>query len=75
MFVSVVVLKQIKLQGIIIIPKPIIQYIEDANAACGVKVMITELDVDVFPLTKEGQITGQGHCRKYLNSFLTSLKR
>lgn len=41
---------------------PRIQYIEeaiDAYAACGVKVMITELDVDVLPLTKEGQIIGQ----------------
>lgn len=38
-------------------------YIEaaiDAYAALGVKVMITELDVDVLPLTKEGQIVGQG---------------
>jgi len=38
-------------------------YIEaaiDAFAACDVKVMITELDVDVLPLTKEGQIIGQG---------------
>jgi endo-1,4-beta-xylanase len=38
------------------------KYIEDAIdsfAACGVKVMITELDVDVLPLTKEGQIIGQ----------------
>jgi endo-1,4-beta-xylanase len=37
------------------------KYIEDAidaYAACGVKVMITELDVDVLPLSKEGQITG-----------------
>jgi endo-1,4-beta-xylanase len=37
------------------------QYIEDAidaYAACGVKVMITELDVDVLPLSKEGQIAG-----------------
>ncbi len=42
---------------------PKTQYIEDAidaYAACGVKVMITELDVDVLPLTKEGQIIGQG---------------
>lgn len=31
----------------------------DAYAALGVKVMITELDVDVLPLTKEGQIIGQ----------------
>lgn len=39
------------------------EYIEtaiDAYAACGIKVMITELDVDVLPLTKEGQIIGQG---------------
>src|SRR6476619_4465077 len=42
---------------------PKTKYIEDAidaYAACGVKVMITELDVDVLPLTKEGQIVGQG---------------
>jgi endo-1,4-beta-xylanase len=32
----------------------------DAYATLGVKVMITELDVDVLPLTKEGQIIGQG---------------
>jgi len=32
----------------------------DAYAALGLKVMITELDVDVLPLTKEGQIIGQG---------------
>ncbi len=39
------------------------EYIEDAIdafAATGVKVMITELDIDVLPLTKEGQIIGQG---------------
>lgn len=39
------------------------QYIEDAikaYAEAGVKVMITELDVDVLPLTKEGQIIGTG---------------
>ena len=38
------------------------EYIEaaiDSFAATGVKVMITELDVDVLPLTKEGQIIGQ----------------
>lgn len=38
------------------------RYIEeaiDAYAALGVKVMITELDVDVLPLTREGQIIGQ----------------
>jgi endo-1,4-beta-xylanase len=42
---------------------PKTEYIEaaiDAYAACGVKVMITELDLDVLPLTKEGQIIGQG---------------
>jgi endo-1,4-beta-xylanase len=42
---------------------PETKYIEaaiDAYAACGVKVMITELDIDVLPLTKEGQIIGQG---------------
>jgi endo-1,4-beta-xylanase len=39
------------------------EYIEaaiDSFAALGVKVMITELDVDVLPLTKEGQIIGTG---------------
>ncbi len=30
----------------------------DSFAALGVKVMITELDVDVLPLTKEGQVIG-----------------
>lgn len=46
---------------------PKTKYIEeaiDAFAACGVKVMITELDVDVLPLTKEGQIIGQGMADK-----------
>ena len=41
---------------------PKTEYIEaaiDAYAALGVKVMITELDVDVLPLTKEGQIIGR----------------
>jgi endo-1,4-beta-xylanase len=40
---------------------PKTEYIEaaiDAFAALGVKVMITELDVDVLPLTREGQIIG-----------------
>lgn len=32
----------------------------DAYAALGLKVMITELDVDVLPLTKEGQVIGIG---------------
>ncbi len=42
---------------------PDLHYIEeaiDAYAALGVKVMITELDVDVLPLTREGQIIGTG---------------
>lgn len=42
---------------------PKTKYIEaaiDAYAAAGVKVMITELDIDVLPLTKEGQIIGMG---------------
>jgi endo-1,4-beta-xylanase len=40
---------------------PRTEYIEaaiDAYAALGVKVMITELDIDVLPLTREGQIIG-----------------
>jgi endo-1,4-beta-xylanase len=39
------------------------EYIEaaiDSFAAAGVKVMITELDVDVLPLTREGQVIGTG---------------
>lgn len=46
---------------------PKTEYIEaaiDAYAACNVKVMITELDVDVLPLTREGQIIGQGMADK-----------
>jgi endo-1,4-beta-xylanase len=46
---------------------PRTQYIEaaiDAYAALGVKVMITELDVDVLPLTREGQIIGTGMLHK-----------
>ena len=41
---------------------PKTDYVEhaiDTLASLGVKVMITELDVDVLPLTKEGQIIGQ----------------
>jgi endo-1,4-beta-xylanase len=41
---------------------PKTEYIEvaiEAYAALGIKVMITELDVDVLPLTREGQIIGQ----------------
>ena len=54
------------------------EYIEaaiDAYAALGVKVMITELDVDVLPLTKEGQIIGQGmlHPQFQLEEFKTFL--
>lgn len=52
-----------------------IQQAIDAYAACGVKVMITELDVDVLPLTKEGQIIGQGMADKQfqLEEFKTFL--
>jgi endo-1,4-beta-xylanase len=41
---------------------PKTEYIEaaiDSFAALGVKVMITELDVDVLPLTREGQVVGR----------------
>ena len=41
---------------------PKAEYIEaaiDSFAALGVKVMITELDVDVLPLSREGQVIGQ----------------
>jgi endo-1,4-beta-xylanase len=43
----------------------------DAYAALGVKVMITELDVDVLPLTQEGQIIGTGmmHPQFQLDEF------
>lgn len=54
------------------------EYIEaaiDAFAALGVKAMITELDVDVLPLTKEGQIigTGMSHEQFQLEEFKTFL--
>lgn len=57
---------------------PKTQYIEDAidaYAALGVKVMITELDIDVLPLTKEGQIIGTGmmHPQFQLEEFKTFL--
>ncbi len=42
---------------------PKTEYIQaaiDAYAALGLKVMITELDIDVLPLTKEGQVIGTG---------------
>ncbi|MEB1549349.1 endo-1,4-beta-xylanase [Xanthomonas campestris pv. campestris] len=46
---------------------PSVQDIEaaiDAYAALGVKVMITELDIDVLPVTKEGQVIGTGFAHK-----------
>ncbi|NIK65015.1 endo-1,4-beta-xylanase [Xanthomonas cannabis] len=43
----------------------------DAYAALGIKVMITELDVDVLPLTREGQVIGTGlaHAQFQLPEF------
>jgi len=57
---------------------PKTEYIEaaiDSFASLGVKVMITELDVDVLPITKEGQIIGQGmlHPQFQLEEFKTFL--
>ena len=57
---------------------PKTKYIEeaiDAYAACGVNVMITELDVDVLPMTKEGQIIGQSMSERQfqLEEFKTYL--
>ena len=57
---------------------PKTEYIEaavDAYAALGVKVMITELDVDVLPLTREGQIIGtvMSHPQFQLEEFETYL--
>ncbi len=54
------------------------EYIQDAidaYASLGIKVMITELDVDVLPLTKEGQIIGTGllHPQYELEEFETFL--
>jgi len=54
------------------------EYIEkaiDDYAALGVKVMITELDVDVLPLTREGQVigTGMAHPQFQLEEFKTYL--
>ncbi len=54
------------------------EYIEaaiDSFSSLGVKVMITELDVDVLPLTKEGQIIGQAfrHPQFQLEEFETFL--
>ncbi len=50
------------------------EYIEaaiDSFATLGVKVMITEMDIDVLPLTKEGQIIGTGmlHPQYQLEEF------
>lgn len=54
----------------------------DSFAALGVKVMITELDVDVLPLTKEGQVIGQSmtepqwqneEFKKFLDPYATGL--
>ncbi|GGA82952.1 beta-xylanase [Flavobacterium palustre] len=57
---------------------PKTEYIEaaiDSFATLGIKVMITELDVDVLPLTKEGQIIGTGmlHPQFQLEEFKTFL--
>lgn len=57
---------------------PKTEYIEaliDSIHSLGVKVMITELDVDVLPLTKEGQIIGSGllHPQFQLEEFKTFL--
>lgn len=57
---------------------PKTDYIEaaiDSFASLGVKVMITELDIDVLPLTKEGQIIGTGllHPQYDLEEFKTFL--
>lgn len=54
------------------------EYIQDAidaYASLGIKVMITELDIDVLPLTKEGQIIGTGllHPQYELEEFETFL--
>src|SRR5690625_5540002 len=53
---------------------PKTEYIEaaiEAYADLGVKVMITELDIDVLPLTREGQIigTGMSHPQFQLEEF------
>ena len=57
---------------------PKTEYIQaaiDAYAALDIKVMITELDIDVLPLTKEGQIIGTGmmHPQFQLEEFETFL--
>ena len=54
----------------------------DSFAATGVKVIITELNVDVLPVTKEGQVIGQSFAeaqwqneefRKFLDPYATGL--
>lgn len=64
---------------------PKTEYIQaaiDAYADLGLKVMITELDVDVLPLTREGQIIGTGmmdpqfqleEFREYLDPYADGL--
>src|SRR5215212_5629190 len=64
---------------------PETRYIEaaiDSFAATGVKVMITELDVDVLPIKKEGQVIGQSmsepqwqneEFKKFLDPYATGL--
>lgn len=57
---------------------PKTEYIEqaiDAYTAAGVNVMISELDIDVLPLTREGQIIGTGllHPQYDLEEFKTYL--
>ncbi len=56
----------------------------DAFAELGVKVMITELDIDVLPLTKEGQVIGNSlqdpvyqrpEFVKYLNPYAEGLPK
>lgn len=54
---------------------PKTEYIEDAidaYAELGIKVMITEMDIDVLPLTREGQIIGTGmmHPQFQLEEFM-----
>lgn len=55
--------------------KEYIEAVIDSFASLGVKVMITELDIDVLPLTKEGQIIGTGllHPQYELEEFKTFL--
>lgn len=53
---------------------PKTEYIEkaiDAYAQLGLKVMISELDIDVLPITKEGQVIGTGllHSQFELEEF------